>query len=203
MNFPLTVGIVNPDDPFLDPFLLGRVGAFSIVPGVEFSVPLRSNWRLMPFVDLGVVWDDASHESSALAGAGLKSLVQFSGLGFEFRFFNRLLYATQTKDLFSGKIDNIGAFDTGLEARRLTSWRPFGYPFEWSVYGTNYLYFDQPDLATTIGGANEVRVQNESGGTVAVSTDARFSLMRNPRIGLGYRAGDQLTFVRLVLGSPF
>ena len=42
VNFPFTVGIVNPDDPLLDPFLLGRVDAFSIVPGVEFSVALRS-----------------------------------------------------------------------------------------------------------------------------------------------------------------
>jgi hypothetical protein len=49
----------------------------------------------------------------------------------------------------------------------------------------------------------EVHVQYELGFTLGTTTTSRFWVFEIPRIGLGYRFGDGLQIIRLVLGMPF
>ncbi|MBW2173630.1 MAG: hypothetical protein JRF64_03105 [Deltaproteobacteria bacterium] len=85
LRFPVTVGFFDfkardiissgsPDD----------IATIGVLPGVEFQFPVRDNWFLMPFSDLGVAKDLSGGEFAYIYSAGIKSRVVFPWKDLEF-----------------------------------------------------------------------------------------------------------------------
>lgn len=202
LKFPVTVGFFDfKARDIIDSGPPDDVATITVLPGVEFQFPLRDNWFLMPFGDLGGAKDYLGGELAYIYSAGIKSRVVFPWKDFEFSLGNRFLYAgyTATGADFS---DDFRSFETGLDVKRPLGFNIRGRQADLSVYFVNYLYSNLAFLRFR-DDSFEVHVQYELGFTLGTTTTSRFWVFEIPRIGLGYRFGDGLQIIRLVLGMPF
>ena len=94
------------------------------------------------------------------------------------------------------------AFETIISASYDLPYKVKQRPLVSSIYLGNFLYsnlafirYNDTDFT--------VRSQYEIGATLAIKKPSKFWNITNPRIGIGYRFGDDLSVFRLVIGSPF
>lgn len=178
-----------------------NVETMTVVPGVEFQIPVHENWSLMPFGDLGVGKDLSGGDHRYIYSAGIKSLVVFSWKDVEFSIGNKFLYAGHTApgpDLSH----YFRSFETGLDVRHPLDFTIQGRQADFSLYFINFLYSNLAFLRFRAD-SFEVDVQYELGLTLGMSRPSKFWLFEMARIGLGYRFGDGLSAVRLVFGMAF
>jgi hypothetical protein len=200
VKFPMTLGFY--DFELKDIIELGLptdVSTMSILPGLEFEYPVRDNWSLMPFADLGAGYNFSTHRVTYIYSTGVRSLVIFPWKVFECRFGNRFLYAGYTTP-GADVSDSFRSFETGFDMRHPLSYTVLGHPTNWSVYFVNYLYANL-EFLQFLSSSFKVDIQNEFGFTVGTSD--KFWWSGNPRLGLGYRFGPDFYAIRIVFGMPF
>jgi hypothetical protein len=178
------------------------VETLSFVPGVELQFPVGKNWVLTPFLDAGAGRNSTGGQVTYIFGAGVRSLFVFHGGGFTFRLGNTLLYAgnrAEGADLGS----DFGSIVTGIDARHPLGFNVGAHRADVSLYAANYLY-SSLEFRRFRADPVDVVVQYEAGFTFGTATLPGHWIYRLvPRLGLGYRFGDGLSVVRLVLGMPF
>jgi hypothetical protein len=200
VKFPISLGFYDFESKdIVETGLPTDVSTMSILPGVEFEYPIRSNWSLIPFANLGMGRNFSRSGFTYIYSTGIKSLVIFPWKFFEWRFGNQLLYAGYTTPEVD-VTESFTTFETGLDMRHPLEFTVRGHPTDFSIYFVNYLYADL-ELARSLRKSLKVDIQNEFGFTVGTSSEFWWS--KNPRIGLGYRFGPQFYAVRIVFGMPF
>jgi len=203
LRLPVSMGFFNfKAADILESGLPDAVETLSFVPGVEFQFPVRRNWVLTPFLDAGGGRNSTGGQVTYIFGAGVRSLFVFHGEGFTFRLGNTLLYAGNRaagEDLSS----DFGSFVTGIDARHPLGFNVGGHQVDVSLYAANYLYSNLEFRRFRVDPIDVV-VQYETGVTFGTTTVPGHWIFRlAPRLGLGYRFGDGLSVMRLVLGMPF
>jgi hypothetical protein len=200
LKFPVTLGFYGFQvQDIIESGLPNDVSTVSVLPGLEFEYPIRDNWFLMPFADLGAGYNFSANRATYIYSAGIKSLVIFPWKGFECRFGNRFLYAgyiTPQADV----AESYRSFETGFDMRHPLPYTVLGHPTSWSVYFVNFLYGNL-EFLQSLSSAFYVNIQNEFGFTVGTSD--KFWWSGNPRLGLGYRFGADFHAIRIVFGMPF
>jgi len=178
------------------------VETLSFVPGIELQFPVRGNWVLTPFLDAGAGKNSTGGQVTYIFGAGVRSQFVFHSGDFTFRLGNTLVYAGNRApgaDLGS----DFGSLVTGIDARRPLGFNVGTHRADVSLYAANYLYSNL-EFRRFRADPVDVVVQYEAGFTFGTSTPPGHWIFRQvPRVGLGYRFGDGLSVVRLVLGMPF
>jgi hypothetical protein len=175
------------------------VDAASFVPGLRLVFEAGTHWTLEPYAELGVSKArDADADATVYAG-GLVSLYEFSGRGFDWQLRNDLGYAGV--DLRgSGGTDDFARFQTVLTARA-----PLGQRsgIDYLAYALNDWYIDQPEGPVDSAERRGRTLQYEIGFTFGAREPVRLWSIPLPRVGVGYRFGNDLEVWRVVFGTPW
>jgi len=201
VTLPVTIGFYDfKSGDFLDFELPSNLSTVSIMPGFKALYSINKEWVVGPFIDAGVVNNFETSNTSQIYGAGLLSFYEYPFNQTVFTLSNRLLYA---KDSGAG-IESAGeysSFESFFDFRFLPPL--FGYNMDISVYYANFRYFSDLSFLRPIGDRVNVHAQHEVGFTFGLNHLVDYKYLSIPRLGIGYRFGDNLSIVKLVIGASF
>jgi hypothetical protein len=203
VTFRPTLGFYdfNPTDR-TDFGLPDELGSLSFLPGLEFRVPVKSNWRLDPFLEAGPAMEFDTDTVTWIYGLGVKSRAEFPTGNGRLLLWNTLLWAGNMESDVSPR-DDFMVFDTTFEWRRPIGWTLFGYPTDIGPLVKAELYIDSLLVAPPQGLPIEINHRYEIGATWGPTERSKIWKMTIPRIGLSYRFGNGRGGVRFVLTSKF
>ena len=199
-TFPMTFGFVDfKSEDVLDNNLPETVSTISLVPGVEFLVPVCEHWLLKPFAEAGYVWDRSGNADAAIYSAGLLSRADFKAGGFDLVLGNGLTYALVDPASTPGR-DSMVVLETAFGARHL-----FGSPSrgnaDYQPYLVSRVYFGGVD-APLHGEDSGTLAEYEVGMTFGTRVPVKVLKVPLPRVGVGYVFGHDLSVIRVVFGIP-
>ncbi|MBP7145985.1 MAG: hypothetical protein KBD01_00460 [Acidobacteria bacterium] len=202
VNLPLCFGFFDFDDTEADQAGADEhVGTASVVPGIAVEIGVLRNWSLQPFVDLGIARELGGSGDAYVYAAGVKSVATFRAGPHELLLGNRIVYVGEHTP--GTKIDeDYATLETAFEVRRPLGWAVKSHGLDWSVYVISYLYLE-PTEVWIKEEPLDVGAQYEVGLTVGTQVPAGLWLFEVPRIGLGYRFGDGVSAVRVLVGGAF
>ena len=94
------------------------VGAVTFVPGLMMIYPVKENWRLKPFGQLGFGTAFPEGDSVLITGAGIKSLAVFPWeKGIDFELGNAITWADNTGSGRNDRDNGFSMFEIGLNGR--------------------------------------------------------------------------------------
>jgi hypothetical protein len=205
LNYPIALGagVIDADRDFPDigdVLDLNNFVTVSVVPGLEYVLPVTDIWSLLPFIDLGIAKDFVNETTVGVGGIGAKSFVSLEFDLSRLIIANRLLYAEQ-ENLDSGNNSHFVSFETGLEYTVPTSYTINGSLVSFSVYFINYYYLDELVLGGPVENRISLENKNEIGFTFILPKHDW--LPDNSRLGFGVQVTKDTNFYRIVLGTPF
>jgi len=210
LTFPMTFGFYDFDrQDVLDSGLRDSVATVSVVPGVEFPVPVRAHWLLKPFAEAGYVWDRDGGADAAIYSGGLRSRFDFQGGGFDMVLGNGLNYALVDPAGSAGR-DAMVAVEAAFTASHLFGRQGQGpgpsqghglSQADFEPYFVGRVYFGGEDHPLPSDGANTL-VQYEAGITFGSRGPMKLWKIPLPRVGVGYVFGHDLAALRVVFGAP-
>lgn len=203
VTLPVTFGFFDfKSSDVLENNLPSEVAIGSFIPGLEYQYPVNEYWLVSPFVDVGIAKNFSTGDSIYIYGAGLKNRIKFNWELWEFTIGNRLLYAAHSGDTPDDSND-FSSVETGIEVIYPSDLTIFNKLLKFSLYYVNYRYPDKLQFSNIQDENAEVKIQNEVGFTLVFSQPIESRWLDVPRIGLGYRTGDNLSITRLIFGIPF
>jgi hypothetical protein len=203
LKFPLTVGLYNfdPIDIVAGEFP-EDLATLSLVPGVEFALPVKKRWHLTPFGEFGAAVDlNSERDYTLVYSIGLRSRAWFHSGKVTFTLGNEIRFAGSHR-VGGDPNDGFTRFETGIDALHPLPFRMQQKQAVGSVYFTNFLYsglefrrpFDEP---------LRLDYENEVGVTLGSAEPLKWWLISLERWGIGYRFGRNLSAVRVFIGLPF
>jgi hypothetical protein len=131
------------------------VAAITAVPGLMLKYPVRENWWLKPFGQIGVGKDFSSGDTALIGAAGIKSLAAFprpNGAVWELG--NSLMFADNSKSDENLSDDGFSMFEIGINRRSPIDYRLLGQPTDLNLFFIytefiNDLEFFQVDFTDT------------------------------------------------------
>ena len=205
LNYPIALGagVIDADRDFPeigDVLDLNNFVTVSVVPGLEYILPVTDIWSLLPFIDLGIAKDFVNETTVGIGGIGAKSFVSLEFDHSRLIIANRLLYAEQ-ENLDSGNNSHFVSFETGLEYTVPTSYTINGSLVSFSVYYINYYYPDDLVLGGSV--ENRISLQNKNEVGFTFTLPKHDWLPDNSQLGLGVQVTKDTDLYRIVLGTPF
>ena len=201
VKYPVSVGVTNFDEitdgtvPELD-----DVATISIVPGIEYHYPVMNNWKLVPFLDLGIARDYNNNDNVRILGGGAMSYATFDFDRKRLTLGNRFLYADEM-NLETNTSSNFAVFETGLDYNIPTDIILHGSHIDFSLYYINYYYLKDLVLLTILDNPITLQNKNEVGFTVSIPDYAW--LPEDTRLGLGVQFTSETRLYRVLFGMPF
>ncbi len=209
LSAPLTIGFYDfkPVD-VIDEGLPTHLDSYSLTPGVRFTFPLATNWKMMPFVNGGPVRENATDSTSWVYTIGVRSEAHFPGArGLEWILRDEWVWSGMA-DSGETLADEFGEFHNGVEA-----WFPLnaairGKQLKIAPFVVVYYYWDDGEFVSTRSGAGTLDaspygLQWEAGVLLDTAPSLEIWGIGLPSIGLSYRGGGDFDSIRLVLGSSF
>ena len=205
LNYPVALGVgtIGDDRDFPeipDIIDLNNFVTLSVMPGLEYILPMTDIWSLAPFIDLGIARDFANETTVGIGGIGAKSYVSLEFDQSRLTIANRLLFAEQ-ENLDSGANTNFASFETGLEYIVPTNYTIGGSLISFSVYFINYHYMDELALGGSVDNRISLENKNEIGFTFILPKHDW--LPDNSQLGFGVQVTKDTDLYRFVLGTPF
>jgi hypothetical protein len=202
VSLPVCLGLYDLDPQDVDQTGMPEdVSTVSFVPGVHLEYPVLRNWSLTPFVELGAAWDTHDSGDAYVYTVGVDSLATFQARGLEILLGNHLVYVGEHSP-GSEYDEDFVTLETGCELRRPLARSVKGHGLNWGPYVMSYLYLE-PTKVWLKEKPLEVGSQYEVGITFGPRERVDLWRFEAPRIGLGYRFGDGVSAMRLVLGAAF
>jgi hypothetical protein len=202
LRFPVSFGVnqITLRD-FFDQPLTETLATVTLVPGVEFQLPVNRTWVLYPFVEAGAGHDLTRGEWAFIYAGGVDSLWTIPDGDYTWRIGASVEY---DGSWLEGRTAEVGYSQArlGIEAIQPMPFRMFGRPTDLGLYLLQRRYFDLA-LETVEGERLELKNQTEVGFTFATDPVPQWWLIRVNRFGIGYRFGDGFQAVRILLGMPF
>jgi len=203
LKLPVTIGIADfkPID-VVESGLPEGLDSLSFVPGVEVQIAVSENWQLEPFIEAGVARDLSNELDQHVYAGGLRSVYGFDRGDTRWELSQEVLHVIVEEEA-TGLRDDCTRLRLGATARRSLNAEIAGRQTDYLVYGVVDAYTDLP--------AGPASGEDDDGGGAQVELGVSFGTVETwriwhmpvPRIGLGYRFGDDLSAIRLVLGSAF
>jgi hypothetical protein len=194
----------HPDD-LIENIQIDNVSTLSIVPGVEFEIPMNARWTLKPFVHLGAGKELGGHSSAWIHWLGVKSQLGFQSGKTRWAMINSLTRVGYSSD--SAPSGQLLPWLTAFEfSRRLDRTAGSDDPvhLHWHVSYTSYL----DELGIASGGVQFADIDQEwELGLGFGRGERKLKLWRLSldRFGIAYRLDSSGDFsgVRLVFKSLF
>jgi hypothetical protein len=178
-----------------------RFQSLAATPGVEFLVPAGKGWLLKPFTEIGYAYDFDDELGFGVWSVGLRTLVTWPIGKIDLSFGTKVQYlSTFTSDL--GLADEFGEVRLGLNARHPLPFTIGGNQGNLSLYFIRRQYIDAV-IERDEGAPLEIQYSNELGFAFDTAPKVKLWFFKLPRIGLGYRWGQNIRGVRFNFGFPF
>lgn len=200
LTFPVSLGSYRVEAiDGLDEFVEG-IRAASVIPGVEFEVPVGDRWVLKPFAEIGIGTDSTSGETDVLYGTGLRAVARYRPGDAKLTLGSSAIYKKPSSS--RENFDSYSKLEVGLDARR-----PLGFSIgrrgaEGGLFGIVRRY-SRLDVARLGEGPYEVDGGYEVGFSFSTDPVMALGKLEIPWIGLGYQFGDLFGGIRLYLSFPF
>lgn len=185
-------------------FNLGQVKTqgLTVLPGIELEIPLRQDWTLRPFANLGGGWEFHTGASSTVFSLGATTLhTRPVGEASRLALGGRLAYAgysagSEASQLLQLSLGSEIAVPAGFAIAERAALVAF------QLTGT--VYFKELEFLLPSTGGTQVSRELELGVALGVQRPFEILGVTFDRIGLAYRAGDNdLRGVRIVASFPF
>jgi hypothetical protein len=203
LTLPLTIGFADfkPRD-VLDTGLPTDLDTLSFVPGIELDFALTPRWHLLPFAEAGRTWDLGGDSDATVYsfGAHLLGLISWSALDLRFDFGAIYAAVEPRAELPS---DDVVVLELGIEARHGLGLTLAGNPLDWGAYLLSQSFINRADEPVDRAPEQADHYQFETGVTIGPRSKMTVWRIPVPRLGLGYRFGNDLGVWRLVIGAPF
>ena len=202
-TLPVTIGLANfnPID-VLKNGLPQNLDTLSFVPGVEFSVAIADNWHLEPFVEAGIAQDRTNDLDQRVYSVGLRSRYELQDGLTDWEFLEEILHVTVEQKSVD-TTDDCTRFRLGVTARRAFDVTAMNRHPDFLVYGMVDVYTNTPNGPAEGEASEGGGSQLELGITFGTVEPMRIWHVPLPRLGLGYRVGEDLSVFRVVFGTPF
>jgi hypothetical protein len=203
LTLPLTLGFVDfkPRD-VTDNGLPERIDSLSIVPGVAVDVRMRENWTLEPFVEAGVARDRSSELDQRVFAIGLRSRHRLQSGATDWEAYQELVHAAVRQRELK-RTDDFTRLRIGGTARRPFQPSRADRRPDYLAYAMVDIFSDVPTTPADARSRDDGLVQFEFGLTLGMTEQLHLWRIPLPRIGIGYRFGEDLSVYRLVFGSPY
>jgi hypothetical protein len=181
--------------------LADQIQTVSFVPGLEMEFEVNERWRLLPFMDIGAGKDLSGDALAGILAFGVDSYVTIPS--------DRGVLTLGNKAFWVGskvheiRSDAMAYFMTGLDLRMPMKLRLGSRPMDVSLYGINYLYFNDVEFQRVAAEPVTIDTEYEVGLTFGTDPAYEWWIFEAPRFGLSYRFGGQISAVRLTIGQAF
>jgi hypothetical protein len=194
--FPATLGLVDFTDDNT------QVGTFTFVPGVMVVYPVKKNWLLKPFGQLGVGRDFSGSDLAYIYGAGIKSLATFAVQDMELDLGNQLMFADQSQG-GGGSDDGFSMFEIGLNLRRPLSFNIQSQSTKLNVFFVYTRFIN--DLKFIRLFKSDLKIRNLYKFGVALGAEKTFSILgiKFRGVGIDFTIGKGFAGIGLTTGFPF
>jgi len=197
---PVTFGLQDFSFDDILETTLDNVGTITFLPGVEVTFPVRPNWSVKPYGQIGYGWDITNGEGANVFATGIRSLTRFRERKFLWDIGADLTFAGQNPQ--NAPSDSLGLIKLGLQ---------FSIPMRWVAGGRRTFmqthliytsYFDSLKFKNVI--VDDDLVQEEYEIAVSIGIDPGINILgyNADQIGIGYRFGD-VKAITLVTSFPF
>jgi len=177
------------------------VDTYSFLPGLEVSRLVGSRWRVAGYGEVGTATVHAGSSHSLIYAAGARARYDFRLGAFYTRYASELVYAAS--QVPEQRKDSMTRLSNGIDALHRTRMTMRGETVDFGPYFLNEWYLKRPSPPTTSPGPPMDALQWELGVTIGTVNPSYLWKVPIPRIGVGYRFGNDLSAVRLVFGSAF
>jgi len=180
-----TFGFYDYDiDNVLNVQLPDRLSTFSILPGIEWELPLTQRWTIRPYLDAGYGREISGSQSALLYDFGLKSRFRIArNHGVEFSLVNSLTSAGYRPSGDSNK--------------------PFGQEVSIGFTPVYYYYFNRLRFSEFSDPNNSIREEFQLALSIVAGKPWSMKLFDVDRIGLSLRSSGNVTGVSLFTSLPF
>jgi hypothetical protein len=178
-----------------------RFQSLAATPGVEFLVPVGGGWILKPFTEIGYAYDFDDELGFGVWSVGMRTLVTWPIGKIDLSFGTKVQYfSTFTSNL--SLADDFGEVRLGLNASHPLPFTIDGNQSNLSLYFIRRQYIDA-FIARDEGDPLEIQYSNELGFAFDTTPKVKLWFFKLPRIGIGYRWGQNIRGLRLNFGFPF
>jgi hypothetical protein len=179
-----------------------RLNTLSVLPGLEWQVPLSRRWTIRPYFDGGFGQELAGRESAWIYDFGVKSRFVFAeNHGVEFALANALAAAGYRPR--GGRANPFGYLATGLDMTIPTDASLFGRPVYIGFTPVYYYYFSHLSFAEFDNPENRVREEFELAVSIVTRKPWSLKFFDFDRVGLAIRSSGEITGVSLFTALPF
>ena len=204
LTLPVTLGFFDfKVQDILESGLPSDLSTLSFVPGLRWEIGIGEHWELQPFVEAGVARDRSNSLRATVATLGATADRRSESRYGALRWHQSLAYAYSRVDGTGS--DDFALLVSGIELTRPLDMRVRDVALDYAPYAALRWYPDAPSvpLLASAPSGGVTRLQGEIGITLGTAEPLRIAGVTLPRIGLGYRFGEDLSVFRLVIGERF
>jgi len=180
------------------------VAAITALPGLMVKYPVRDNWWLKPFGQIGIGKDFSDGDTTIIGAAGIKSLAAFPRTDdVEWQLGNSLMFADNSNSDENVSDDGFSMIEIGLNRRSRIDYRILGQPTDLKLFFVytefiNDLEFFQVDF-------NDTRLRRLYKFGFAFTAKEKFSIqgVKFGGGGMHVSLGDNYFGIGLNTGFPF
>jgi hypothetical protein len=204
LTLPVTFGLLDfkPRD-VLDTGLPENLDTLSFVPGVELDFQLGADWHVLPFAEIGKSWELHGDADATVYSLGLHTAKTWRADWIDVRFDLGATYTAVEPDHAPLEADDLMLVEVGVEARHALNRAIAGHALDWGVYVLGQAFVNKPEEPLDKTQAEASPFQFELGMTLGTRAEVVIWHIPIPRIGVGYRFGEDLDVWRIVFGAPF
>ena len=195
--FPVTVGLNEFDGEYED------IALVSLVPGISLIYPVKENWWLKPFLQVGVGKDFSGGDPTCIWGVGTKSLATFPCKDIEFDLGNSLMLADNSRSGEQFGDDGFSMWEIGLNVRKPIDFRVRNRETHLSLFFVYTAFLNKLEFTQDL--ADDTRISRLYKLGVALGGKDAFSILGLgfSGVGIDYTFGKDFTGIGLTTGFPF
>ena len=179
-----------------------RISTLSVLPGLEWELPLNWRWTVRPYVDAGYGQELAGRESAWIYDFGVKSRILIAqDKGVEFALVNSLTSAGYRPR--GGPTRPFGYLATGLDMTIPTERSLFGRTVYIGFTPIYFYYFSHLSFAEFNNRENLIREEFELAVSIVTRKPWSLKFFDFDRVGLAIRSSGDITGVSLFTSLPF
>jgi hypothetical protein len=179
-----------------------RISTLSVLPGLEWELPLNQRWTIRPYFDAGFGQEIAGRESAWIYDFGVKSRVVIAqDKGVEFALVNSLTSAGYRPR--GGPTTPFGYLATGLDMTIPTERSLFGRTVYIGFTPVYYYYFNRLSFSEFNNPDNRIRDEFELAISIVTHKPWSLAFFDVDRVGVAIRSSGDVTGVSLFTSLPF
>ena len=199
LTLPLTLGGYDVSAVLVDDLFSDRIETYSLVPGIEFLVPVGPHWMIKPFAELGVTGSE-NGTSDLLWGVGTRARAGYAARGTTYTLGGAAEY--RAGGGARSLVEHYSLLGVVAAAQARLPFTVAGRSARAGLFA-GYRFLTDATLRTLDADDLEIRHQVEAGVSFSTTPALKLWFISVPWIGVAYRAAGALSGVRIYLAFPF